>query len=129
MSLVLADFIASGENPMDDAFRVTTKEHEGIPVVVAHGEIDIASAPILEAELVSIPDDVPTLVIDLSGVTFLDSSGLKVLVAALKRLRTGATSGSVRLVVTRPIIQTVFEVTALDSLFEIYASLDKALGR
>jgi anti-sigma B factor antagonist len=65
-------------------------------------------------------------VIDLSEVTFLEATGLKVLVPALNACVLGA---SVRRVMTRPVIRAVFEVTALDSLFEIYASLGEALGR
>ena len=58
------------------------------PVIVARGEIDVATSPLLRSELASVlaqgPDEVT---LDLSGVSFVDSSGLGVLVGALKRLR------------------------------------------
>jgi anti-sigma B factor antagonist len=96
-------------------------------VVEADGEIDLAAAPSLRERLIAlINDGRQQLVVDLDGVSFLDSTGLGVLVGALKRVRT--TGGELRLVVTAPRIRKVFEVTRLDLAFDICDSVTVAVG-
>jgi anti-sigma B factor antagonist len=112
---------------VDEMLEVTIHDREGIPVVRAHGEVDVSTAPALRAELMSIAEDSPKVVVDLSDVTFLDSTGLGVLIAAMKRFRDSSTGGHLHLVVTRPHIQKVLEVTGLTSIFEVHSSLDDAL--
>src|SRR4051794_7570704 len=58
------------------------------PVVVARGEIDVATSPLLRSEFAAVLARAPKEVtLDLHDVSFIDSSGLGVLVGALKRLR------------------------------------------
>jgi anti-sigma B factor antagonist len=94
-------------------------------VVRVRGEIDIASAPSLMEALDPLVEAGAELVVDMSEVTFCDSSGLSVLVQCRERAN-GSGAGPLRLVITRPSITRVFEVTGLDQVFEIYASLDDA---
>lgn len=114
---------------MDEMLQVTSEDRNGVPVVVANGEVDVSSAPQLRAELMAIPEDTPRAIVDLTEVTFLDSTGLGVLIAAMKRLRDSATGGHLELVVTRPHLHKVLEVTGLNAIFGIYASLDEALAK
>ena len=67
----------------DDVCTVVVTRVEGEPVVVVAGEVDLAAADRLWQAIESIPDDRP-VVVDLEDVTFLDSSGLAVLVRALR---------------------------------------------
>jgi anti-sigma B factor antagonist len=113
---------------MDELFQVTVGEDAGARVVTAVGEVDVSTAPELRERLHEIPEG-STVVVDLSGVTFLDSTGLGVLVAALKRVREGEGEGDLRLVVSRPQVTKVLEVTGLASVFSIFPTLDAALGR
>lgn len=114
---------------MGDILEVTFSDDGGTPVVRASGEVDVSSAPELRAVLMTLPESSVKVVVDLSDVTFLDSTGLGVLVAAMKRFREGGATGSMHLVVTRPQILKVLEVTGLTSLFVVHDSLDGALGR
>ena len=59
----------------------------GVAVVALSGEIDVAAAPELHEALVDELGSVRVTVVDLAAVTFLDSSGLSVLVTALRRAR------------------------------------------
>ena len=62
----------------------------GVATVVVGGEIDSHSAPRLEETLVSLVEGGATrVVLDLGGVGFIDSSGLRVLIATRKRLGGG----------------------------------------
>jgi anti-sigma B factor antagonist len=114
---------------MDEMLRVKIENHDGVPVVRAAGEVDVSTAPALRDELTSVPESSKQVVVDLSDVTFLDSTGLGVLIAAMKRLRDSETGGRLDLVVTRPQIHKVLEVTGLTSVFTVHTTLDEALGR
>ena len=94
---------------------------EGWTIVAASGEIDVAAAPDLREQLVSlIADGAHRVVVDLEEVDFIDSTGLGVLVGAVRRAR-GA-DGDVRLVCTNSRLLKVFEVTGLDEVFVIAGS-------
>ena len=64
-------------------------------------------------------------VVDLSDVSFVDSTALGVLVSGVKRLRSAG--GDLRLVVTQPRISKVFEITGLNDVFRIYSSAEEAV--
>jgi anti-sigma B factor antagonist len=92
-----------------------------------HGEIDVYSAPALKDAVTDLlgPDH-PAVIVDLTDVGFLDSTGLGALVAA----RTSATDAQVRLLVVsdRDRILKLFRITGLDGVFEIYATVDEAVA-
>lgn len=93
-------------------------------IVRAYGEIDISSAPGLRAALSR--SDAIHLVIDLRGVSFLDSTGLGVLVGALKRLQ--KQDGTLSIVVGRGRIRRLFEITRLTGVFELSATFPGAIA-
>ena len=66
-----------------------------------------------------------TLVVDLTGVTFVDSMMLGVLLGATRRLRPRGTE--MRIVVDDPHVRRIFELTLLDRVLALYPSLELAL--
>ena len=80
------------------------------------GEIDVATSPQLRNELTDAHRTRrrPTSRIEFDGVSFVDSSGLGVLVGAYKRLREGR-PGTIRIVGAQPSVRKVFEITGLES--------------
>ena len=99
------------------ALKVRTSERPGGLQVELSGELDIASAPQLEEELAKAEASGPKLiVVDLRGLGFMDSSGLRVLVAADGRAR----EQDRRLVLIRgpERVQRVFSITKLDERFD-----------
>lgn len=102
-------------------------EHDGWTVVAASGEIDVATAPELRERLTDLVDAGATrLVVDLEDVDFIDSTGLGVLVGAVRRAR--GDEGDVRLVCTNPRILKVFQATGLHEVFVIGATVDEAIA-
>jgi anti-sigma B factor antagonist len=88
-------------------------------VIVARGEIDVATSPLLRSELASVLARGPQRVtLDLDGVTFVDSSGLGVLVGALKRLREGG-GEQFAVLNAQDSVRKVFDITGLSPLFEL----------
>jgi len=92
-------------------------------VVHVAGEVDLASAPELDEQLATVMGQAPShLVVDLSGVTFMDSTGLGVLVRALKRSR--ELDIRLDLIVTNERVLKVFGITGLDTVLPIHSSMD-----
>jgi anti-sigma B factor antagonist len=107
-------------------FAVTESESEGTPVLAVQGEVDVSTAPELRERLLALAEAGRTVaVVDLSDVSFVDSTALGVLVSGVKRLR--SSGGDLRLVVTQPRISKVFEITGLNDVFRIYSSAEEAV--
>jgi anti-sigma B factor antagonist len=105
---------------------IRTEQADGWTVVSVAGEIDIATVSQLRPALESAVSGGAQVTADLSGVTFMDSTGLGVLIQALKHSQ--ATGGDFRLVVTQPNVKKVLEITGLTELFSIHDSLADALA-
>ncbi len=100
---------------------------KGLTVCMIEGEIDINSSPDLKKTFDKlISQKVPKLVINLSKVTYVDSSGLATLVEILKNMR--SYGGKMRLTNLSSKIKSLFEITKLDKLFEIMASEEEAVS-
>ena len=91
------------------------------------GEVDVASVDrVREQVALLLSQGRADLVVDLTDVAFLDSTGLGMLVGALKRVRLAG--GRLELVVGAEPILKVFRITGLEQVFTIHASLDEALA-
>jgi anti-sigma B factor antagonist len=89
--------------------------------------VDVYTAPKLRERLAELIDaGAEKVVVDLDRVDFLDSTGLGVLVGALKRLR--AAGGTFGLVCAKEPLLKIFRITALDQVFPLYESVEKAIG-
>ncbi len=104
--------------------KVKKKEKDRAGVIELSGEVDLHTAPVFKEalyELVEAGRD--QIIVDLDGLEFMDSSGLGVLLGALRRIKTSG--GNLHLVCTRENILKIFEVTGLDKVFLIYRSVDE----
>jgi anti-sigma B factor antagonist len=89
------------------------------PGLAVRGEVDMATAPALEAALEeAIRDSAGAVLVDLSGVEFLDSSGLQVLMRA--RARLGTEDRALALVCPFGPVRRVFELAGLSDVFTLY---------
>ena len=103
-----------------------TRDVHGKTVVAVSGELDVYTAPKLRdtiAELLAA--GVYDVIIDMLDVEFLDSSGLGVLVGALKKVR--AHDGSLQLICNQSRVLKIFRITGLAEVFVIHESADAAL--
>ena len=106
---------------------ITSEARGDSTVVHVGGEIDVYTAPVLREHLDEhIAAGRTHLVVDLGDVTFMASTGLGVLVGRLKLVR--AANGSMRLVCSSERILSVFSITGLDKVFQIFSSVDDALA-
>ena len=104
-------------------------EQEGMPVVAVSGEVDLHAVPrfrsaMEDAESKAGPG-VSAILVDLSEVEFMDSSGLGVLIGHHRELEEGG--GELRIVTGKAALK-ILRLTNLDSVFGIYDSREEALS-
>ena len=101
---------------MLDGFSTAVRKEHGHIVVELRGEVDEHTAPALRRTLAELAaQDGATMTLDLGPMTFIDSTGLGVLVGALKRSR--ALGGEVILKDPSPATLKVLELTGLHNVF------------
>ena len=101
---------------------------DGVTVFTLVGRLDAYSAPKFRGQIIATLDEhAPCAVVDLAGVTIIDSSGLGALVAAMKRAREAG--GDVALAGMQQSVRIIFELTRLDCSFAIAADVPSAIER
>jgi anti-sigma B factor antagonist len=96
-------------------------------LIEVSGEVDIYTAPKFKEDMLGLIDQGATeLIVDLSEVTFVDSTALGVLIGGIKRMH--AVDGRMALVVTTRPVQKVLTITGLDRVFEIHKTREAALA-
>lgn len=94
-------------------------------IVSLHGEVDLRSSPKLRADLLEHVAARPQrLVLDLTGVTYMDSSGVGTLVEIKRHIEQAR--GKLVLIGLQPRVRSVFEITRLDRFFVIRNTADEA---
>src|SRR6266508_2726668 len=107
--------------------EVEIGQRHGRSVIALRGEIDVYTAPRLREALIDqVEAGASDILVDMTRVEFLDSTGLGVLVGGLSRVK--ATGGSLEIVATDDKILKIFDITGLSKVFPIHASVDAALG-
>ncbi|MGF9758424.1 STAS domain-containing protein [Microvirga sp. 0TCS3.31] len=97
---------------------------QGIALVRLSGRLDAAAAPQILARLKgAVAEGRSRLAVDLSQVSFIDSTGLGILVSGLKAAR--KTDGDLRLIAPSPQAQRLLRLTTLDRVFVTSDTLDK----
>jgi anti-sigma B factor antagonist len=96
-------------------------------IVQVAGEVDVYTAPMLREQIRDLAaKGAAHLIVDLTEVEFLDSTGLGALVGGLKRVRD--VGGSLALVISTPRILRVFEITGLTSVLAVQGSVPDAIS-
>lgn len=107
--------------------ELSTRRVKDRAVVSVVGEVDLESASRLgDRALEALRDVSPHLAIDLSGVTFMDSTGIKVLLSIQRRADLASGSFAIA-AATRP-VRRILSLTGLDQTFRLYNSLDELLA-
>jgi len=102
--------------------QVKDKTH----VIEVNGEIDVYTSPkVKEAINALIEEGSYFLAVNLEGVRYIDSTGLGVLIGALKKVREH--DGNITLVCTNPQIKKIFNITGLVKIFSISKTEEEAL--
>jgi anti-sigma B factor antagonist len=103
-------------------------DHHGVPLITPSGEIDMDSSPDLRKALMTLAKQrTAILLVDFSGVSYIDSSGIATFVECLKSVM--SYGGRLKLFSMTEGIKEIFSFSRLDKVFEIYGNIDDALSR
>jgi anti-sigma B factor antagonist len=94
-------------------------------IVPLKGEIDLHVSPVVTAALNDVIDKKPErLVVDLSEVSYIDSAGLAALIQAMQKVE--AYGGKFMLSGLQETVRSIFEISRLDQVFQIFPDADAA---
>src|ERR1700757_3654032 len=99
----------------------------GSHVLPLKGEIDLHVSPTVTASLNEMIDKKPKrLVVDLSDVNYIDSAGLAALIEAMQRVE--GYGGKFLLTGLQETVRSIFEISRLDQVFQIFPDVDAAVA-
>ena len=109
------------------SFKIKSKEKENIGVVVVDGEVDMFTSPNLRDKLVPFFEKgIKGIIVDLSGVSFMDSSGIATLVEGLQWSKKEQGRQFI-LTGPGPNVKNALALTKLDNIFTIKDNKDEVL--
>jgi anti-sigma B factor antagonist len=108
-----------------DSITTAVEHRDDITLLSVGGEVDMATAPVLEEVADRLVAENPkALIVDLTAVTFLASVGLRILATTHEKV---SQSASYAVVASGPATARPIQLTRLDKLFSLYPTLDDAL--
>ena len=115
-------------SPVVPHFELDEEDSDsGAHIVDARGELHLSTAPELGNRLAAaIERGKTTVVLDLSGVEFIDSTGLSTLLSALRLVT--QKQGRMAVVCANPTVLRLFQITSLDETFDIFADRAAAIA-
>jgi anti-sigma B factor antagonist len=107
-------------------FEVSIDEHsDAYSVIAVRGEIDLHTAPKFQYALERVAETNGAVVVDMSGVVFMDSTALSALVRSKESLQQQGVS--LRLAAPSKAVERIFSVTGFQDYFEIFPSRQAAI--
>lgn len=113
-------------NVSDSNMSINIEEQDNIIVAKLKGDVDLAHAPGIRKILLKTLEGKKPLVIDLSDVSYIDSSGIACLVEALQSAKKHKLDFSLAHISSKAM--RVLQLARLDKVFTIYASLEEAIN-
>ena len=106
--------------------RINAKEFGEVCLLEIDGEVDAEHAPQLKRAIAKAREDFARhFILDMSGVTFIDSTGLGVLISLMRHLNEN--SGKLKLAGLQDEVRSIFEITRLYKVFELCPNAEEAL--
>lgn len=107
--------------------EITVKTVDDVKIVFLNGRLDAYNSTLVENKFDEIIDSGEVqMVADLSGVDYISSSGLRVMLSSLKKLN--KMGGTLKLSSLQPYVLEVFEIAGFTQLFHIYDDEDEAVA-
>ena len=110
----------------EDRLEIEVEEKEGYRIVTPVGELDIYTVPLFRKVVLKLEGDRRhDLILDLTRVTFIDSSGLGSLIEIFQKVQSA--EGVIAYVVDNPRRLKIFRLVDLDRVFPVFQNLGRAL--
>lgn len=100
-------------------------EEQGHHIVSLTGEIDLETSPAARKILLDTVDTSTKLLIDMASVTYIDSSGIAILVEAFQRAK--KKGGQLAFISLNPAVVRVLSLARLDKVFPIHTDMESAI--
>lgn len=108
--------------------RISEKNSGSITIIGISGKIDSSSSPDVEKKINELIDrGNKYFVINFAGAEYISSSGLRVMLSSLKKLR--KVQGDLKLACLKPLVKDVFSTAGFTQIFELYDREEDALSR
>ena len=109
--------------------EITIRELYAVDVVTVVGRVDSSTAPQLDQVLKGLVDNGRfKLVLDLAGVAYMSSAGLRAMVSCLREVKKGVRMGDLRLAAPSARVAEVLELAGLNQVFQIFEDQEGAVG-
>jgi len=122
--------IGAQADALDKAMRLrvamSTRQCAGRVVVALSGELDLADAEGVAALIATVAARVPWLIVDLTGLKFIDCAGIRALAAAARQARQAG--GGLVLAAPAPLVLRALDLTGLITEFPVCATVEEAAG-
>jgi len=109
-----------------DKFSVHSDTNGNVAVVTASGRFDSETSPSLDAELTKVVGQKNKIVLDLKGVEYLSSAGLRAIVKALQASQKAG--GGVKLACVSVSVETVLRTVGMMEMLKAFSSVDDAVA-
>lgn len=107
--------------------KIESKIEKQTALLRISGDVDMYSSPeARNAIMALVRKKVPTIIVDLTGVSYMDSSGVATLIEGLQQCN--QYNGRLLLAGLRDNVREVFELTRLDKIFNIFTDVESALA-
>ena len=111
------------------SFSVNTKQLKRVDLVSVQGRVDSGTAPQFEQALQSIIDAGRSrIVVDLAEADYLSSAAFRVLISAMKQVKSATRRGDVRIASVPPKLMETFKLGGFDEIFKFYDDDVNAVG-
>ena len=106
--------------------EITEQKRGKVNIVGLRGRLDGTTCPVVEKRLLALAaQGEPRIAFDLSGLNYISSAGLRVLMLVAKQVHTGG--GKLALAALRDNVHEIFKIAGFTQLFSVYQTLDEAL--
>lgn len=110
------------------SFKLQHREEKGILILTPQGQLNASEVPSFKKEWMPfLQKEGVGVIIDCASLEFVDSTGLGALIALLRKLE--SKGGKLAFVGMNPEVATIFEITRLHKLFQIYPNLQTAFEK
>ena len=109
-----------------DKFSVFSDLKGDVAIVTASGRVDSATAPALDAELMKVAGQKNKIVLELKGVEYLSSAGLRAMVKVLQA--TQRLGGGVKLACASEPVETILRTVGMMEMLKMYPSVNEAMA-
>jgi len=105
--------------------EITEEKRGEVKIIGLHGRLDAVTAPEVEKRLLAlVAQSGVRIALDLSGLSYISSLGLRVVLAAAKQVQTGG--GKLALATLSNNVQEIFKLAGFTELFSVFQTIDEA---